>query len=101
MSIYREHIIKRFTRSSMWSKVRKAFISVNSVCEVCGKKKGLEVHHKLPFHLYPELELDSGNLATLCRKHHLTIGHLEYWKSYNPQLEGTVIYFKALLRGRP
>jgi len=85
----------------MWPKIRKTFIIVNNVCEICGKKKGLEVHHKQPFHLYPELELDSGNLATLCRKHHFIFGHLEYWKSYNPQIESTIMYFRALLRYRP
>ncbi|GCE29115.1 hypothetical protein KDA_45990 [Dictyobacter alpinus] len=45
------------------------------------------MHHIKPFHLYPELELDPGNLITLCeikgRTHHLLIGHLDDWQSYN------------------
>ncbi|GCE16544.1 HNH endonuclease [Dictyobacter kobayashii] len=55
---------------------------------VCGHRgKGLQVHHIKPFHLYPELELDPNNLITLCeirgRTHHLLIGHLDDWESYN------------------
>jgi hypothetical protein len=43
-----------------------------------------------PFHLYPQLELDPSNLITLCeikgRDHHLLIGHLDDWESYNPNV---------------
>ncbi len=39
------------------------------------------------FHLHPNLELDPRNLITLCelpgRDHHLLIGHLDEWESYN------------------
>jgi hypothetical protein len=47
----------------------------------------LQVHHIKPFHLHPNLELDPRNLITLCelpgRDHHLLIGHLDEWESYN------------------
>lgn len=82
----REHIVKRFTRSSGWSKVRKEYLKIHNRCEVCGNKKSLQVHHKKDFSTHPELELDPTNLMTLCgkRRCHLLIGHLNYWKSINP-----------------
>ena len=101
MSWYREHVEKRFTRSSTWSKTRKRFLVINPRCVVCGKKKGLEVHHILPFYLHPDLEEDFQNLLTLCRRHHFSIGHLEKWKSYNKVITPTVEYFKRLLDDRP
>ncbi len=101
MTIFREHVVKRFTRSSKWPKLRKAHIKLFPKCAVCGKKKKLEVHHNMSFYLFPHLELNPNNLTTLCRRHHFHIGHLEYWKSYNPQIENTVLYFRILLEGRP
>lgn len=53
-------------RSSKWDKVRDDFIKLNPSCAVCGSTKNLQVHHKKPFHLFPELELDVNNLVTLC-----------------------------------
>ena len=101
MSILREHIVKRFTRSSKWGSVRKKFLKVNNYCAVCNTRKKLEVHHRIPFHVNPELELDTTNLITLCRKHHFSIGHLEYWRSWNIDINTSVIYFNKLLRDRP
>lgn len=69
--------------------MRKHFIEENPECVVCGCKKKLSVHHKKPFHLYPELELEVDNLVTLCEseKHgvncHLLFGHLGNFKNYN------------------
>ncbi len=101
MSIFREQIVKRFTRSSKWSDFIKQIKKEREGCAICGKKKGLEGHHRLPFHLYPKLELDPDNVIILCRKHHFIFGHLEYWESYNTQIAETTVYFKALLKGRP
>lgn len=78
-------------RSSAWSKVEKLFIYKNPECAACGSKKSLNVHHKLPFHLYPEKELDIANLITLCMEKkklcHFLIGHGGSWRSYNPNIE--------------
>jgi 5-methylcytosine-specific restriction protein A len=89
MSFIREHIIKRVTRSSGWSKVRKAHVKANPFCASCGTKRKLEVHHIRDFSSNPELELDPDNLITLCRagtQCHLTFGHLGSWKSINPEV---------------
>jgi 5-methylcytosine-specific restriction endonuclease McrA len=75
-------------RSPEWSRVAKEHLLREPTCVVCGYKgQGLQVHHIKPFHLHPKLELDPNNLITLCeikgRDHHLLIGHLDDWESYN------------------
>lgn len=75
-------------RSPEWPRVAQEHLQREPACVVCGHRgKGLQVHHIKPFHLYPELELDPHNLITLCeirgRTHHLLIGHLDSWESYN------------------
>jgi 5-methylcytosine-specific restriction endonuclease McrA len=79
------------SRSPQWPAVAHAHLAIQPACMVCGHRgQGLQVHHIKPFHLYPQLELDPGNLITLCeirgRDHHLLIGHLDDWESYNPQV---------------
>lgn len=76
-------------RSDRWPTVRKHFITAFPLCAVCGGKKKLEVHHIMPFHLKPELELEPTNLITLCENDkdgvncHLLFGHLGNFKSFN------------------
>jgi 5-methylcytosine-specific restriction enzyme A len=82
-------LLKR--RSSKWPALRKAFLSANPTCAACGHTSDLEVHHILPYHENPELELDPNNLITLCDRpgpdnHHLTVGHLGDFKSKNPNV---------------
>ena len=71
-------------RSPEWELVRAAYITFHPDCEACGGKNAPQVHHVLPFHLFPELELDPENLITLCRWHHLALGHLGDFSAYNP-----------------
>jgi len=75
-------------RSPLWPKTEKAYRKLHPVCECCGSKVKLNVHHKKPFHLYPELELDETNLITLCmdKECHLKIGHGDNFKDYNPNV---------------
>jgi hypothetical protein len=77
-------------RSSKWPALRKQFLQGKS-CAVCGSTKKLEAHHKEPFHLFPERELDPLNLIALCESRkdlncHLVFGHLGDFKSYNPSV---------------
>jgi len=83
-------------RSSKWRKVRKEFITEYRKCEICETKKSLEIHHKVPFHLAPDLELNKKNLITLCRKHHLLFGHLNQWSDFNfdVELDAKIWYYK-------
>ena len=62
-------------RSPKWPALQRKHLKLHPECEACGAKVELNVHHVKPFHLYPWLELDPENLITLCRQHHLTIGH--------------------------
>lgn len=94
---FREHVVKRLTRSSKWPKVRKIHLKQYPNCANCGKDKSLQVHHIKPFHLHPELELSPSNLLTLCGnpRCHLDKGHLGYWKSYNVNvIEDSALWLK-------
>jgi hypothetical protein len=80
---------------------------MNPSCEACGSKKKLEVHHLIPFHLAPDLELDPSNLMTLCdgggkygmKSCHLFFGHGGAWQRFNPVCKMDIIYFKTRRRG--
>jgi len=76
-------------RSSKWPAVEHAHRKLFPTCAACGTADSIQVHHCLPFHLHPELELDPNNLISLCEKKgglecHYNIGHHRDWKSYNP-----------------
>lgn len=88
-------------RSSQWPTVEKAFLAKNPTCAVCGKNKDLNIHHRQPFHLHPELELEPTNLITLCRQHHEWWGHLGNWKSYNVDVEVDSATWNQKIKSRP
>jgi len=90
-------------RSPKWGKVRAAYLKEHPVCEVCGGSKGRECHHRMPFYLNPELELDPKNLITLCRKNrcHLNFGHLFSYKSYNRTIEKDALTWHNKIVSRP
>jgi 5-methylcytosine-specific restriction endonuclease McrA len=70
-------------RAPGWDKLRASHLKFNPVCEICGTRRSLEVHHSYPVHLFPELEMIPEFLITLCREHHYTFGHLCNWKNFN------------------
>ena len=90
-------------RSREWPSVRKQHLLEHPTCECCGGKKGIEVHHEKPVHLFPELELESTNLRTLCSrmKCHFIFGHLYNYKSYNPTIEEDLIEWNKKIKERP
>lgn len=75
-------------RAKEWRFVRSNHLAFNPVCEACGGKEKLEVHHIIPFHVAPELELVPSNLITLCESKkkgvncHLFVGHGGDYRSY-------------------
>ncbi|HUA67232.1 MAG TPA: hypothetical protein VMA13_01680 [Candidatus Saccharimonadales bacterium] len=82
-------------RSSAWPDVAKSFRVTHPCCAACGGTDQLNVHHKFPFHYVvlcgrPDLELDPRNLVTLCVhhdcEHHVLLGHLDDYESYNPRV---------------
>ena len=78
-------------RSSGWPTVRRHFEVANPTCAACGGTERIQVHHKKPFHLRPELELDMNNMISLCmgiKCHaHILIGHGDDYKKFNPNVE--------------
>ena len=78
-------------RSPQWPAVRKRWLMLHGICETCGTTKNLEVHHKIPVHLNPALELEQSNFITLCEfgPHHchFTFGHFFNWSLYNPTID--------------
>lgn len=102
----REHFVKPFERSSLWSGVRSSFMKTegNDCCAVCGKKgilANLQVHHKVPFSVDPSRELDMKNLITLCDAHHLLFGHLGNFQSWNPTVEEDCRIMFEKIKNRP
>ena len=81
-------------RSPKWPKVEHAHLKKNPTCACCGGNMNLNVHHKKPFHLFPELELEPTNLITLCmdgdKDCHIKLGHGGSFKAYNPNVEEDV-----------
>jgi len=88
-------------RSSGWPAVEKAHIKEEPFCRTCGTNHGLQVHHIKPFHLHPELELEDANLMTLCQPHHLLVGHLMLWASYNPNVMKDAATWLSKIKKRP
>jgi hypothetical protein len=94
-------------RSTHWPAVRAAYLKEHPTCAVCGGKEKLEVHHRRPFHLHPELELDPTNFITLCESDkngcncHLMFGHIGNFKSYNIAVESDANYWHNQLLTRP
>lgn len=99
MPLVREQIVKRFTRSSGWSKTRKLFLSKNPKCPVCGQK-ATDVHHVVPFHVKPEWELNEENLIQFCERDHFVFGHLFHWKAWNPNVRYDVEVMARKVRKR-
>ncbi len=88
-------------RSPGWRKVERAAVEAHPCCSACGGKKDLQVHHVLPFHLHPDLELEPSNLIVLCRVHHLWVGHLGDWKSWNAEVRADAAAFLKKVGVRP
>jgi len=90
-------------RSSKWPKIRADFLKLNPNCEVCGGNKKISIHHKKPFHLFPELETSPDNLISLCEKNgcHLRFGHLYSFLSYNPDIEADASDWYLKIKTRP
>lgn len=92
-------------RSPEWPKAREEWLKQHGSCAVCGRTDSLQVHHKHPFHLHPELELDPENFITLCEhpetNDHYVFGHLRDWHSYNPDVESNAECYLKDLQSRP
>jgi 5-methylcytosine-specific restriction enzyme A len=89
-------------RSPRWKAVRSDHIAKHPKCAICGRKEGLEVHHIIPFHINPDLELEPSNLITLCGKYcHFVFGHLMNWQSWNENIVEDSKDYHEKIKNRP
>src|SRR5262249_5614140 len=92
-------------RSSKWPKVRNAHLKKQPICQVCGGREHLQVHHRKPYHLHPSLELVDSNLITLCENPssncHFLFGHLRNWKAFNPNVSRDAAKWRKKIKNRP
>lgn len=88
-------------RSNGWPALEHEHLRLHPNCVVCGTKTGCVGHHIIPFHVNPNRELDPENLATLCPPHHLLVGHLMNWASYNDRVVEIAAMLASLIRTRP
>lgn len=90
-------------RSSKWRKIRATHIAKYPYCAICGRKSKVEVHHKVPFHIAPDMELDPKNLTTLCENKkngiscHLLVGHLGNFTRVNEAVDIDIITWRMKL----
>jgi len=83
-------------RNPLWAEKEHTFLAHHPGCAVCGVEGSVVVHHIIPVPYClalgrPDLELDERNLITLCHSrtgalcddHHLYIGHLGDYHSFN------------------
>ena len=87
-------------RSPQWPRVRDEFIRAHPRCDCCGHPAE-EVHHVIPFHVMPELELEPANLISLCWRDHFLVGHLCDWRSYNVDVFADARAWRAKIASRP
>lgn len=92
-------------RHPQWPAFRDRFVKVHPECAACGRKKYLQAHHVLPFHLRPDRELDDSNLIVLCEPPgigcHLAIGHLWDFRSWNPEVREDARIWRKKISVRP
>ncbi len=103
MSIYREYISKGLGRSRSWGSVRRTHLNKQPFCQACGRTNHLEVHHIKDYSSFPELELESTNLITLCggsTRCHFVFGHLGDWSSINPDIVEDAGRFRGKILNR-
>lgn len=87
-------------RNSKWPAKEREILALYPTCAACGDTRLLQVHHKKPFHLFPDLELDNENLMVLCMQHqcHFLIGHGGNWTRFNADVIKDARYFLAMMQ---
>ncbi len=91
-------------RSPSWPRIRNNYLRNHPVCEACGQKDNLNVHHIIPFRIDPSKELDESNLITLCTDGpghmncHLVLGHAGNYKGHNERVREDAERIQAMLK---
>lgn len=76
---------------------------VGKKCMICGGTLKLMAHHKYPFHLFPDLEMDENYWRPLCEGDHrlnchLLVGHGGNFEGFNPLVDEFAGLIQFLLR---
>lgn len=90
--------LKDKRRSPQWSALRDNYLGLHPSCEACGYDRDLQVHHVVPVHINPTLELVAANLITLCmgpNECHLRLGHGGGWKHSVASLRSLLLRLRA------
>lgn len=88
-------------RSSQWPAVRRKHLRLWPTCAACGTCDGVEVHHIVPVHVDKSKELMDWNLLSLCKAHHLLVGHLGSWHSWNESARTDAAWWLEKVQRRP
>lgn len=103
-AISRAIVNRGLKRSPHWPEARDGHLKEFPFCFGCGTNEKVEVHHILPFHLFPEFELDPRNWLSLCMKRghecHFRLGHLFDWSAWNPDVVLEAKKFHSQVRNR-
>ena len=90
-------------RNPGWHKFVKELIKERGgKCEITGSTRKLVGHHKIPFHIRPDLEMIKTNVIILSEdvfgsNIHLLFGHLGNYKKYNPDIKEDAVYWNKKL----
>lgn len=100
--------LSKCTRNPEWDKLRRLHLKLHPKCAVCGAiKRDNVAHHIMPVQWSRKLEMEPANLITLCERgklganHHLFIGHLMSYKSFNPDVAEDAAAWRARIKSRP
>ena len=89
-------------RGPLWNQTKREFEKLHpKICAVCGITKKIELHHCLPYHLDKSKENDFNNLIWLCRLHHLWVGHLGSFFSFNSEVKRDSEFCRKKIAERP
>lgn len=93
-------LFRQYGRSGAWPRVRAEHLRREPACIACGRTSNLEVHHIRPYAKFPELELATDNLCTLCGDPcHLVFGHLlNYRTRWNPSVREDAARYMERIR---
>jgi 5-methylcytosine-specific restriction endonuclease McrA len=86
-------------RSSKWPAARDKWLREHPACVVCGRPAEA-VHHSIPFHVRPDLELDESNFESVCDADHFRVGHLGDWQWWNAKFrEAAMLCRMGMMKG--
>ena len=73
----KQFTVKKARHAYKTHKAMQKYRADNTQCAWCGRSNKLDVHHKIPVSVAPELAGEYSNMMMLCRKPqcHLQIGH--------------------------